>query len=364
MDNNVQNNEPLTKKQKADAAGKDIAEVVARGAGRYYGGALGGAAVDAALNTKAGQRVISGAGKKLSRSNLVSRNLLANNQQNIHRSKPMINSLVGGMMGTSTSGVNEENDYVDSYDESVSDNKLEGTGVVSGLWKKMSLKTKLIIIGILFAFVSLIMFLIILITPLMKLGIIDTDDVGGSTGSGASYGYSSVSDSVNHYFPIGSTQNGVTVDSGVPAVTAITSYYSSQEDFRTSVHGGIDIGNGGNGAGVINIIASKSGKVIYPTSTSQISFSDDGYYGNTDGAGFGNYVIIEHNDSTTTVYAHLSKDSITVMAGDNVSQGQVIGKMGNSGSSTGTHLHYEVRVNGNRVDPMNYISTSNTRPKY
>ena len=48
-ENQVQNNEPLTKKEKADAAGRDVAEVVARGAGRYYGGAVGGAVVDAAL---------------------------------------------------------------------------------------------------------------------------------------------------------------------------------------------------------------------------------------------------------------------------------------------------------------------------
>ena len=153
-----------------------------------------------------------------------------------------------------------------------------------------------------------------------------------------------------------------TVSSGTPYTTTITSYFSAKEDFRTKSHGGVDFGNAGNGPGVVNVIASKDGTVVYPTSSSQTSFEDNGYYGNKDGGGFGNYVKIQHSDGTVTIYAHLSKNSITVFSGDTVKQGQVIGKMGHSGSSTGTHLHFEVRVNGNRVNPLNYISISNTRP--
>ena len=61
-------------------------------------------------------------------------------------------------------------------------------------------------------------------------------------------------------------------------------------------------------------------------------------------------------------YAHFSANTITVRAGDKVQQGQVIGQVGSSGCSTGPHLHFEVYVDGSKVDPLDYVSTSNTRP--
>ncbi len=59
------------------------------------------------------------------------------------------------------------------------------------------------------------------------------------------------------------------------------------------------------------------------------------------GGGYGNYVVIQHNNGTQTLYAHMS--AVLVQVGDSVSQGQVIGKMGSTGQSTGIHLHFEVR---------------------
>ena len=56
--------------------------------------------------------------------------------------------------------------------------------------------------------------------------------------------------------------------------------------------------------------------------------------------------MIAHDDGTTTVYGHMAKNSIIVRTGDKVEQGQVIGKIGNSGSSTGAHLHFGVMING------------------
>jgi murein DD-endopeptidase MepM/ murein hydrolase activator NlpD len=66
--------------------------------------------------------------------------------------------------------------------------------------------------------------------------------------------------------------------------------------------------------------------------------------------GYGNTVVIDHQDGRQTRYAHLSQE--LVRAGDAVTEGQVLGKSGNSGRSTGPHLHFEVLVNGKPVDPV------------
>lgn len=68
---------------------------------------------------------------------------------------------------------------------------------------------------------------------------------------------------------------------------------------------------------------------------------------------YGYYVVIDHGNGYSTFYAHASK--LLVKAGDVVETGDVIAKVGSSGQSTGNHLHFEVRVNGTRVNPLNYI---------
>lgn len=92
------------------------------------------------------------------------------------------------------------------------------------------------------------------------------------------------------------------------------------------LHGknGIDIG----AAYGTNILAGASGEVIISRRF--------GYNG-----GYGLYVVLKHNNGTQTLYAHMS--SVTVEAGQYVSQGQVIGRMGSTGRSTGNHLHFEIR---------------------
>lgn len=70
-------------------------------------------------------------------------------------------------------------------------------------------------------------------------------------------------------------------------------------------------------------------------------------------SGYGNYTCINHGGGLASCYAHQS--SIDVHVGQKVSRGQVIGKSGNTGNSTGPHLHFEVRVNGNPVDPRGYL---------
>ncbi len=120
-------------------------------------------------------------------------------------------------------------------------------------------------------------------------------------------------------------------------------------------HSGIDItGSGIYGA---KIVASANGTV------QDISNYCNHYsvYGDDCGGGWGRYVMIDHgrgsNGSTyKTLYAHMSR--VAVGVGQKVKKGQVIGYVGSTGSSTGPHLHYEVYVNGSRVDPENYVGTS------
>ena len=72
------------------------------------------------------------------------------------------------------------------------------------------------------------------------------------------------------------------------------------------------------------------------------------YYG-----GYGNYICVDHGGGLSTCYGHLS--GFASSTGQRVSQGQVIGYSGNTGSSTGPHLHFEVRINGAAQDPMGYL---------
>ena len=70
-------------------------------------------------------------------------------------------------------------------------------------------------------------------------------------------------------------------------------------------------------------------------------------------SGYGQVVILSHGDDITTLYGHASK--IFVKEGDYVERGQKISQVGNTGHSTGPHVHYEVRVHGTATDPMTYL---------
>jgi murein DD-endopeptidase MepM/ murein hydrolase activator NlpD len=69
--------------------------------------------------------------------------------------------------------------------------------------------------------------------------------------------------------------------------------------------------------------------------------------------GYGQIVVIDHGDGLTTRYGHLSR--IDVAVGQNITRGDLLGNVGSTGRSTGPHLHYEVRINDEPVDPMQYL---------
>lgn len=78
--------------------------------------------------------------------------------------------------------------------------------------------------------------------------------------------------------------------------------------------------------------------------------------------GYGNRVIVNHGYGYKTIYAHLHQ--VKVNAGDKVKRGQVVGTLGNTGRSTGPHLHYEVRLNNKPKNPMNYYFNDITPEQY
>lgn len=79
---------------------------------------------------------------------------------------------------------------------------------------------------------------------------------------------------------------------------------------------------------------------------------------------YGNYVVIYHGDGTSTLYAHMLNNSLTVKVGDKVKRGQQIGKVGSTGDSTGNHLHFSVIVNGSYLNPDDYLPDGYYVKKY
>ncbi|MFQ3574233.1 MAG: M23 family metallopeptidase [Thermodesulfovibrionales bacterium] len=122
----------------------------------------------------------------------------------------------------------------------------------------------------------------------------------------------------------------------MPVQGTITSKYGIRRDPFDGTkkrHYGIDIATREN----TEIRASAAGKVVY----------------SAEAGSYGRVVIIEHDNGISTLYAHNSKNLVS--RGDHVKAGQVIALSGSSGRSTGPHLHFEVRLNGEAVDPLSMI---------
>ena len=118
-----------------------------------------------------------------------------------------------------------------------------------------------------------------------------------------------------------------------PISGTITSRFGESSSRRTSKHTGLDIG-------------ASTGTKIKACADGTVTFS--GYKGS-----YGYMVVLNHGNGIETYYAHCSK--LYANVGDKISQGDVIAAVGNTGNSTGPHLHLEIRVNGLAYNPQNYL---------
>ena len=135
-----------------------------------------------------------------------------------------------------------------------------------------------------------------------------------------------------------SKYNGGIMAWPVPSCHTVSSGYGGRIHPTTGkykFHGGLDIPGSYGSA----IVAANSGKVIWA---------------GTRGDSYGNYVIIDHGGGVSTLYGHSSK--VLVRTGQSVSRGQRIANVGSTGRSTGPHCHFEVRINGSRVNPNPYVN--------
>ena len=122
----------------------------------------------------------------------------------------------------------------------------------------------------------------------------------------------------------------------LPGSPEVTSPFGARIDpflGRPALHTGVDL-------------KQEYGAEVRTTAAGRVSFA--GQMG-----GYGNMVEVDHGNGLASRYAHLSH--IDVAEGDTVSKGSVLGEVGSTGRATGPHLHYEVRIDGEPVDPMRFL---------
>lgn len=156
-----------------------------------------------------------------------------------------------------------------------------------------------------------------------------------STASGGSSGSTSVSGG-------GSTTSNTPSTGGF--IRPVSGYSITCGWYGYAGHTGVDFS--GSGISGKPVLAAKSGTVAISTA---LTNGSGGY------RSYGEYIVINHHDGTMTLYAHGAPGSRLVSVGQSVSQGQQIMSVGTTGNSTGYHLHFEVWLNGVRVNPANYL---------
>ena len=113
----------------------------------------------------------------------------------------------------------------------------------------------------------------------------------------------------------------------------ITTYYGEVDSVHSTPHKGMDY-------------AAPKGTAIYAAKSGVVETAGTH-------SSYGKYIFIHHGNGVKTLYAHAS--ALYVKAGETVTQGQTIAAVGSTGNSTGNHLHFEVIINGTRVNPSNYV---------
>ena len=145
-----------------------------------------------------------------------------------------------------------------------------------------------------------------------------------------------LSDARNEIVEVGTRNVGIgTGEFSVP----LTSYtFTSAFKWRWGrLHGGVDLAVG-------------EGTPVYAADNGKVIVAEDS------GNGYGNYIILDHQNGFKTLYGHNSE--LLVSVGDVVAKGDRIALSGNTGNSTGPHLHFEIQVNDEKVDPQQYLTLS------
>jgi len=142
---------------------------------------------------------------------------------------------------------------------------------------------------------------------------------------------------VQPWSPTSGLARVLTPDAGVVSATGSWIWPASGRITQRYLawHKGIDIANKSGGA----ILAADSGRVVVA--------------GWVDNVGYGNRVMVDHGNGYQTLYAHMSK--ISVRVGQSVKRGDVLGTMGSTGRSTGTHLHFEIRTSRGNINPFSVL---------
>ena len=135
---------------------------------------------------------------------------------------------------------------------------------------------------------------------------------------------------------------------------ALTACFDGNDETHRGAHGAIDIGAPAN----TPVYAAKSGIVTAVEKNIQVNCFD------LSASGYGNFVVIDHQDGTTSLYGHMYPGTVKVNVNDVVKQGDKIGEVGSTGNSTGYHLHFEVTKNNARVDPIPLMKLNVTNPNF
>ncbi|WP_444641256.1 M23 family metallopeptidase [Caproiciproducens sp. R1] len=148
-----------------------------------------------------------------------------------------------------------------------------------------------------------------------------------------------ISHVLRYYGTAGSGIFDYSIKAGKYTISSPFGYRSDPTTGKTTLHKGVDF-------------AAAYGTPIYAGESGKVIFADFGVTGGGYG-GYGNVVAIQHSSSTMSLYGHCSQ--LLVKKGDTVQKGKVIALVGSTGESTGNHCHFEIRVNGKAVDPMNFL---------